>query len=116
MMIMMMMMMMSRKRRRIRVRLVMMTMMGMMPDLVSRWHNLVIGKCITWKNQLKKVLPKKRLLGSGLLVMMVVVVIMVMMMMIMPSGFAKKTGSALLDRCHFEACSQEGPYEVHLAV
>ena len=31
---------------------------------------------------------------------------MVMMMMIMPPGFAKKTGSALLDRCHFEAYSQ----------
>ena len=85
----MMMMMMSRKRRR--VRLVIMTMMGMMPDLVSCWHNLVIGKSITWKNQLKKVLPKKRPLGGGgLLVMMVVVVIMVIMMMITPSSFAKK--------------------------
>ena len=99
------------------MRLVMMTMMGMMPDLVSCWHNLVIGKCITWKNQLNEVLPnKKRLLGGGLLVMVVVVIIVMMMMMIMPSGFAKKTGSALLDRCHFEACSQEGPYEVYSAV
>ena len=56
--IMMMMMMMSRKRRR--VRLVIMTMMGMMPDLVSCWHNLVIGKSITWKKHLNEVLPKKK--------------------------------------------------------
>ena len=59
-------------------------------------------------------MKKKRLLGGGLLVMMVVVVVIMVMMMIMPSGFAKKTGSARLDRCHFEACSQEGPYKVHL--